>query len=789
MSVIVPLIKANVNGTPRAPTPPVNLVAPVISGTARTSFTLSCTTGSWIGADSFTYQWRANGVDIGGATNSTYQLTTSEDADAITCYVTATNGLGSTGALSNSLTSERAVWWVGGAATWDATAGSKWAASPGGTGGVAVPDLNTHVYVDALSTGTLATASGTVCTCKDLIFTGYTGTFNHIASSTVSIYGSLTLSASMTYTIGNNSSSVLWLRSTTLVQLIDTAGKTVPVLTSEGVGGIRKLASNYTSTGTQVSIVSGTFDTDGYDMSLTSGGFQSTSTNVRAVYFRDSVITMSAAGTMVNFQNANLTFDAGTSQFTGTTTSGSYSLNLTDGMSMYDVTVQAGTSLSIGGTGTLSFRNLTVNTHSTNSSSALSVSTGATLNVTGTLTLNGFSERYRLFVGPSNIFTNATYTITAANVVGQYVDFRSVVSTNTIDTTGWTGFAGDGGNTSGITFVAAITAYRVGASTSWTAANAWATSSGGTGGSARQPLIHDTVVWDSNGAASVSMDNLHVGGIDFSSAQAAFTLNWGGNNLAVYGSLILKSGGSITGGGDLFFSGVGTMTFTTNGVTLASGMNVQIRTHGTLVLGSDLVTATNSNVAVNGGTFDTAGYNVTTRDFNISSGTQLYLRSSTITLVGTGSVWFTNAGSINIDYGTSLLDITDTSASAKSFTLQSAGDRQFYSLRVRGAASAGTFTFGATCTFNGTVTFDPLSNIRFTAGQTYTVNGTMTAAGTSGNLVTIQSTSSTNATISKSTGSMTWTYATMADLTATGGATFSATNSSGTDCPGWTITP
>ena len=87
------------------PVAPVNTVAPVISGTAAVGQTLSCTTGTWTGnpAPSFSYQWRANGVAIGGATAPTYLLTVTEQTKTITCVVTATNTSGAPTATSNTL--------------------------------------------------------------------------------------------------------------------------------------------------------------------------------------------------------------------------------------------------------------------------------------------------------------------------------------------------------------------------------------------------------------------------------------------------------------------------------------------------------------------------------------------------------------------------------------------------------------------------------------------------------------------------------------------------------------
>ena len=88
-------------GTPSAP---VNTVAPALSGDFFVGQTLTCSTGSWTGfpAPTYTYQWRNAGVDIGGATSSTYVLQASDDGDSITCNVTATNASGSASQVSNA---------------------------------------------------------------------------------------------------------------------------------------------------------------------------------------------------------------------------------------------------------------------------------------------------------------------------------------------------------------------------------------------------------------------------------------------------------------------------------------------------------------------------------------------------------------------------------------------------------------------------------------------------------------------------------------------------------------
>ena len=96
-----------------AGTPPVNTVAPVISGGTSVGSTLTTTNGTWTGTPviSYTYQWDRGVNAIGGATNSTYTLVAADVSNSIKCRVTASNAFGSANADSNSIT-----------ATWEADA-------------------------------------------------------------------------------------------------------------------------------------------------------------------------------------------------------------------------------------------------------------------------------------------------------------------------------------------------------------------------------------------------------------------------------------------------------------------------------------------------------------------------------------------------------------------------------------------------------------------------------------------------------------------------------------------
>jgi hypothetical protein len=90
-----------------AGTVPVNSVAPTISGANTDGSTLTSATGTWSNSPtSYAYQWTRDGTNISGATTSTYVLTLADRSHVLRCAVTATNGSGSSGAVtsSNSIT-------------------------------------------------------------------------------------------------------------------------------------------------------------------------------------------------------------------------------------------------------------------------------------------------------------------------------------------------------------------------------------------------------------------------------------------------------------------------------------------------------------------------------------------------------------------------------------------------------------------------------------------------------------------------------------------------------------
>ena len=93
----------SVTTTAIAPAPPVNTVAPAITGTPADATTLTADPGTWGGTPTLTYAYRwqrcdalgAGCADIGGATGSSYQLTQADVDATIRLVVTATNAAGS----------------------------------------------------------------------------------------------------------------------------------------------------------------------------------------------------------------------------------------------------------------------------------------------------------------------------------------------------------------------------------------------------------------------------------------------------------------------------------------------------------------------------------------------------------------------------------------------------------------------------------------------------------------------------------------------------------------------
>lgn len=94
---------AGLSGSSASAFAPINNSLPLILGTPIVGSTLTATNGSWSASPSptFTYQWKADGVNITGATSATYVVDAADVGADITVTVTATNSEGSASATSD----------------------------------------------------------------------------------------------------------------------------------------------------------------------------------------------------------------------------------------------------------------------------------------------------------------------------------------------------------------------------------------------------------------------------------------------------------------------------------------------------------------------------------------------------------------------------------------------------------------------------------------------------------------------------------------------------------------
>lgn len=81
---------------------PVNHTAPALTGASASGSVKTCSTGGWARADSYTYQWVRDGVDIAGATANTRTLVGADVGKSLKCRVTAHNAYGTTSRDSNA---------------------------------------------------------------------------------------------------------------------------------------------------------------------------------------------------------------------------------------------------------------------------------------------------------------------------------------------------------------------------------------------------------------------------------------------------------------------------------------------------------------------------------------------------------------------------------------------------------------------------------------------------------------------------------------------------------------
>lgn len=154
----------------------------------------------------------------------------------------------------------------------------------------------------------------------------------------------------------------------------------------------------------------------------------------------------------------------------------------------------------------------------------------------------------------------------------------------------------------------------------------------------------------------------------------------------------------------------------------------------------------------------------------------LKMGSGTWTLSGTGTVWNgATTTSFTLTPGSSTVNISDTSQNAK--TIATSG-LTLGAISLTGAGSGSRFRFSCSGGTIGTLTVTAPCTMEFQQSATVTITNAFNWAGSSSNQINIRSqTQGTPATISVASGSPTMSWAGVCEITFSGGATFTATNS------------
>jgi len=663
-------------------------------------------------------------------------------------------------------------YWVGGSGTWNTVSTTNWSTTSGGAGGASVPGEFDSVFFDRTGPYTV-TLTGNLF-CNDITVSVGVVTFANGTSPFLGVYGSMTLLA-----------GTVWSTTAEVSFRASTSGKTITTngVSISGKVGFASSSGSWTLgsalNARQVTLGSGTVNTSASNYAVTIGvdGFSQSS----------GTLTLNAS---------TVTCSGGWSVSGGTFNAGTSTINLSASF----ITFYGGgkTYSTVSFTRTAS--NAIVVIYDVNTFTNLSfpaktptgvrpINFGANQTITGTFTVTaGANATIRTAVFSDTFGTTRTLTCAAVSLTD--VDFRDITIAGAAAPASGTRLGNCYGN-SGITFTASKTVYWNLAGTNAWEATAWASTSGGAPAANNFPLAQDTAVINNAGAATQInfAQTYYMPAINASSRTTAVAISVD-SGVEMYGSLTSGSGCSFPGGSSITFAGRTTLTLTSAGKVFGNPFIINNLT-GTVTLQDALTTSSSNLFAINlgSGTFNANGFNVTLS----GASSAVYIGGSVTRTLNVGAGTWSIAGSNpnwawTTDGGTSLTvlgagTVSFTSSSSKLFI----GGGLSYPFTLN-QGGAGALTIQSSNTFNNiTNTYGSTgaTSIRFTAGTTNTFTN-WNASGTSGKLLTISSDTAASHTLSKSTGTVNANYLSLSYSTATGGATWNATDSvNGGNNTGW----
>ena len=706
----------------------------------------------------------------------------------------STNGTGNSGW---TFTSAPGKYWVGGTANWDATAGTKWALTNGGVGGQPIPTSSDNVYFNANSGNVTVTVPNTVF-CKNLDFTGFTGTFTGSINS-LDIYGSLILDPGMT-----NSYTGAWYFTPTSGNFT-IASNSVPFLGQivfhNTPGTTYKLLDNISTTNLIVQ-QDGTFDANNYN--VTCYGYYSPYTNTRVLNMGSGTWNITGSSTTLcwNIINTNLTLNPSTSTIKFTSP---YTNNVTfigGGLTYYNIwfarTISNGI-ITIQGSNTFNnFKDDGTNYHT------IAFTDGTTTNISS-LTINGYLGRYITLTGTSTagwIIRKTTGIITVDTTLIQYstatggATFNANNSLNLGSNSGWNFTSPLVPSISdSINIIETVTVEKnpkrfwVGGDGNWdqNTTTHWSTTSGGPGGASVPNGNYDVFIDGNSGGGIITQTyQIICKSLDFTGFTGTFNATSGSGDfdITLYGDLTLGSGMTfLDTANDANISFLNSGIITSNGVVMPC--DISVSTYGIVSLADDLNLSFRS-LYLNTGTFDANNYNVSIDGFFQNgglSGTTLYMGSGLWNITGHDphTWWVYSPQYFTVYPGTSTIKFTDNSSNYKTFY---GGNKTYYNF-WNATQGNGFLLVDGSNTFN---------NFKIDAGRTqyfnedsYTTINSIDWNGTIGNPITLNGRIVPNDNtpvlwhIVDTTGTNIVTYCNISYSDATGGATWNAIDPSNID--------
>ena len=598
---------------------------------------------------------------------------------------------------------------------------------------------------------------------RNLNYIGFSGTASGATART--IYGSLTLSPTMTY----SNSGTLTLAATSGTQVITSNGISIPAgITQSGAGGTVQLGDNLTMTTTATYTYTAGTALDLNSFTFSPGLFVSTS-GTRVIAFGTGAITVTGSGTSFNVVGTSLTY-TGTptvniSNSTATATNLTASTGFTEA-NAFNFNINAGSyALSVGAeiraaslnftgyTGTWApgtsaatlYGNLTLSsgmtftagtgvmTFAASSSTQTITSAGKTL---GPITQNGAGGTIRL-ANALTMSTTATYTYTA----GTALDLNNqTLSTGLFVSTSGTRVIAFGSGAITVT----------GSGSVFNMVGTGLTYSGTPTVNINNNSATATLVTVSTGFTETNALNFNYisGTYALTDTGAVYNnINWTGftgtvpnSTRTIYGNWTTPTlgQGTYTAGANVqtFAATLDTQIITSNGQILDFPITVS-GAGGTVGLADTLVLGSGRTLTVSAGTFNASENNVSAGSYSLTGGTIVMGRGGW-SASGVGTVW--SATGVTIVPGTSTIILSDTSTAAKTFA---GGGKTYNNLNIGPTLVSGTGA--ATYTFTGNNTWNTISDTKtaaFTvtlpASGTTTVNNWL-AAGATGAVLTLNS--------------------------------------------------